>query len=162
VTIEEKNTEEKVKKDPDVEIRTRLTVEACATRIEGFADSNGHTIADVALLPQDGQWSIEITREYSDNPFSIMYFKHRFRGYLQRTEAGGAMLVGDIMPDVATYVTRGLYLVLLGPPMIFVALRLGFRFPFIWLIVVGLLGLMLYMLAWHPDKVNEEKKPASS
>lgn len=157
VTIETKQPTEKQKRNPDIEVRTRQSVEECASRLEALADSDPLIGADVALLPQDGKWHLQIAREYGHSPYSIMYFKARFRGYLQRTEDGGALLLGEVMPDLATYVTRGLYLIFLGPPLIFVALRVGFRLPLIWLVVVGLIGLMLYMLAWHTETENAER-----
>jgi len=156
--VSAENIEQKPKLEPDVEIKFRTSVEICSSKLEAFADVDDSLTADVSLLPQQGRWDVELTREYTLNPFSPTYFKLRFIGYFQRTDSGGTLLLGRAFPDIATYITRGLWLMLAGTPAIFIALRVGFRFPIIWLLVLGLLAGLIYGLAFHPDKVMKERR----
>lgn len=145
--------EQKQKHQPDVDFKLPHSVEVCSERLEAWADANPDITAQVALLPQDGTWNVSL--HYSKgNPYLIDFLKVRFDGAFSRTKDGGTHFVATSITDVATYVTRGIYLMTLGPLLLLVALRIGFRFPVIWLVALLLLAGLFYMLAWHPERAR--------
>jgi len=147
---------EKPKHTPDLDLTVPLAVESCAERLENLADEEPGLMVDVALMPKDGQWDVLLVHS-EGSPYDPRFTRVRFVGHLSRSSTGGAHLAGAFLVDAATYVTRALYLTTLGPLLLFIALRLGGRLPVIWLLALGGLAVLFYLLAWQPDRVLRER-----
>ena len=144
------DTRQKQKLTPDIELTLNHSVEICSERLESLPDLQPNLQAEVGLIAHEGRWPVSITQEYG-HPYSVNYFKMRFEGHLRRTDNGKTLLIGTLIPDTATYITRGLWLMVFGPPLILLALRMGARIPLMWLIAIAAIGGLLYMLAAHPE-----------
>lgn len=151
---------EKTKHHLDLELEVPLSVEACSERLEAFSDGDPALEGEVDLLPVDGVWRVSLTHT-NGSRLQPDYAQVHFKGAMSRSD-DGTLLTGQFRLDPGTYLTRGVYLALLGPVLIFLFVRVGIRVPLLGLFLLVALAFLLYLLVWQPDKILEQRREAMS